>query len=307
MRREPAWRVFAGEFNDSSFEIKGRGEKAPSYVVTPLGAKINRLFAIGVLTDVENVSEGGEFLRAHISDPTGVFTLYSGQYQQEVTDILANIDPPVFVAVLGKAKTYSPEEGTLFVSIRPETVQEISVEIRDRWILETCKHTKDRVEAISEALKMNQPNIVDLRKLGFSRDLSDGVISAVNNYGKVDVHRYLNMVSESLQYLVPGQQKQMDLHREKKVDKPLTKKKPKEEKTESKKEDDGESEDSQEVENTVLKTIESLQGDDGASWDEIVKSCEKKGLDNDSIEEALTSLMDKGFIYEPVLGTIKTT
>ena len=59
MKREPAWRIFAGEYNDSTVEIKGSGEKTPSYVVTPLGCKVNRLFAIGVLTDVENVSEDG--------------------------------------------------------------------------------------------------------------------------------------------------------------------------------------------------------------------------------------------------------
>ncbi|MCK5261843.1 MAG: hypothetical protein KAJ44_06655, partial [Thermoplasmatales archaeon] len=79
MKRQPARRIFAGEYNDSTVEIKGSGEKTPSYVVTPLGSKVNRLFAIGVLTDVENVSEDGEFVRAHISDPTGVFTLYSGR------------------------------------------------------------------------------------------------------------------------------------------------------------------------------------------------------------------------------------
>jgi len=79
MKRQAAWRVFASEYNDSTVELKGEGEMAPNYVVTPLGAKVNRLFVIGVLTDVENVSEGGEFVRAHISDPTGVFTLYSGQ------------------------------------------------------------------------------------------------------------------------------------------------------------------------------------------------------------------------------------
>ena len=43
MKRETAWRVFAGEFNDSTVEIKGQGEMSPSYVVTPLGAKINRV------------------------------------------------------------------------------------------------------------------------------------------------------------------------------------------------------------------------------------------------------------------------
>ena len=40
MRREPAWRIFAAEYNDASLEIKGTGEKTPSYVVTPLGSKV---------------------------------------------------------------------------------------------------------------------------------------------------------------------------------------------------------------------------------------------------------------------------
>ena len=57
----------------------------------------------------------------------------------------------------------------------------------------------------------------------------------------------------------------------------------------------------------VLETIKSVEGDDGAPWDIIVEKCKKKGLDENTIEEALTSLMDKGFIFEPVLGTLKST
>ena len=53
--REPAWRVFASEFNASTLKIKGEGEKAPSYVVTPLGAMVNRLFIVGILTDIQNL------------------------------------------------------------------------------------------------------------------------------------------------------------------------------------------------------------------------------------------------------------
>lgn len=167
MKRETAWRIFAGEFNDSNVEIKGEGEMAPSYVVTPLGAKVNRLFIVGVLTDVENISEGGDLVRSHISDPTGVFTLYSGQYQPGVTEALSNIDVPAFVAVIGKSRTYSPEEGTLYVSVRPEKIMEVNAEVRDRWILETCKSTKDRIEAVLEAMKMENSNTQDLRKLGY--------------------------------------------------------------------------------------------------------------------------------------------
>jgi RPA family protein len=166
MKRETAWKIFAGEYNDSTVEIKGEGEMAPSYVVTPLGAKVNRLYIIGVLTDLENVSENGELIRAHISDPTGVFTLYSGQYQQEATDALSKIEVPAFVAVIGKARTYKPEEGTFYVSIRPEKIMEVSADIRDKWIIETCKNTRDRIEAVFEAMKMTESNAYELRKLG---------------------------------------------------------------------------------------------------------------------------------------------
>ena len=56
-----------------------------------------------------------------------------------------------------------------------------------------------------------------------------------------------------------------------------------------------------------MSTIKELEGDDGAAWDSIVEGCKKKGLDENAIEEALNSLMDKGFIFEPMLGTLKTT
>jgi hypothetical protein len=312
MKRQTAWRVFAGEYNDSTFEIKGEGEMTPSYIVTPLGAKVNRLFIVGVLTDVENVSEGGDLVRAHISDPTGVFTLYSGQYQQEVTDALSNVEVPAFVAVIGKTRTYTPEEGMLYVSVRPEKIMEVNAEVRDRWIIETCKNTKDRIEATFEAMKMSERNIEGLRKLGYNQELSEGILLALKNYGEVDLNKYIALIQESLQYLVPGKEKLPDLS----VDKKKEEKKEQEEEAETEEEsvlesetekEEEKSDEFEEVEKTVLETIKKIEGDDGAAWDSITEKCEKTGLDKDSIEEALTSLMDKGLIYEPVLGTIKTT
>ena len=138
MRREHAWRVFANEFNDAQFEEKGIGEMAPSYIITPLGAKVNKIFIVGVLTDVENVSEDGGFVRAHVSDPTGVFTLYSGQYQPEITEQLSLIEVPAFVAITGKSRAYIPEDGDmLYASVRPQQIAVVSADIRDQWIVET--------------------------------------------------------------------------------------------------------------------------------------------------------------------------
>ncbi len=322
MKRLPAWRVFAGEFNDSTVEIKGEGDMTPSYVVTPLGAKINRVFIIGVLTDVENISEEGELIRAHVSDPTGVFTIYSGQYQQEVTDALSKIDVPAFVAVIGKARTYSPEEGTLFVSIRPERVLEVSADVRDQWILETCKNTKDRIEAFLEASNMDESDAYQLKKLGYSQELSEGITYALKNYENVDLNRYVTLIQESLEYLTPGKETLPDLKIDEKKEETKEEEifeeedtieetremKVEEGKIEQNEESKEEEEDKfAEIEDTVLETIKQIEGEEGASWDKITEKCEKAGLEKDSIEEALTSLMDKGLIYEPILGIIKTT
>ena len=314
MKREAAWRIFAGEYNDSTLEIKGEGEMAPSYVVTPLGAKVNRIFVIGVLTDVENVSEDGDLVRAHISDPTGVFTLYSGSYQKEVTDALSGIQSPAFVAVIGKVRTYKPEDSDdIYVSIRPEKVMEVDANVRDKWILETCKNTKDRIEAVIEAMKMDESNEFELRKLGFSKDLSEGIVAALKAYKNIDLNKYVKIIQESLQYLVPGNteppktnkpKNQKEIEQEENVSEPKTQEPAPEEKTE---EDEESDKDFAEIEENVLKTIKKIEGDDGAAWDTITDNCEKQGLGKDTIEEALTSLMDKGLIYEPVLGTIKTT
>jgi RPA family protein len=331
VKRETAWRVFAGEYNDSTVEIRNEGEKTPSYVVTPLGAKINRLFIIGVLTDVENVSEGGDLLRAHVSDPTGIFTLYSGQFQPKATQALSDIEVPAFVAVIGKSRTYTPEEGVVYVSIRPERVIEVNAELRDHWILETCKKTKDRIEAITEATKMNQPNAYDLRKLGYSRELSEGIVTAMKNYQDVNVNKYLTLINESLQYLVPGkvtlpdltiEEKRDEIHKEKPLEEPKLdeKQEPSSEIKDSiesskkevkiepeKKVEETNDKEFEEIENNVLEIIKKIEGEDGASWDSITDKCEKAGIDKNSIEEAITSIMDKGLIYEPILGTIKTT
>lgn len=306
MKRELAWRVFAGEFNDATLEIKSEETMTPSYVVTPLGARVNRLFIVGVLTDVETVSEGGEFVRAHVSDPTGVFTLYSGQYQQEVTEKLSTIEAPAFVAVVGKIRTFVPEEGgTLYVSVRPESITEVNAKVRDQWILETCWKTKERIEAVVEATRMTEPRVQELQKLGYSRVLARGVISALKHYGDVNVQKYIGMIQEALEYLTPKRKELPVIETEVEPTGETTLQI--KDSVEVTGETEKETTDFEEIENKVLLIIKENEGEEGALWDTITEKCEKAGLGKDAIEEALTSLMDKGLIYEPVLGTLKTT
>lgn len=305
MKREFAWRMFAAEFNDAQYEEKGTGEMAPSYVITPLGGKVNRIFLVGVLTDVEPISEENGFVRAHVSDPTGIFTLYSGQYQPEITDQLTSIETPAFVAIMGKSRVYIPEEGDIiYTSVRPQQISMVTPKIRDEWIVETCKQTLERWNGMNEALKMSDNIAFELKKLGFGEYLSECIENAVHRYDQIDLDRYKNMVQEALQYVTEGASPTFESPKDGTLDSVG------EQKTQSTPlppDQQDKSDEMQEIEDTVLDVIRSVEGEEGALWDEITEECEKKGLDVDTIEEALNGLMEKGLIYEPVLGTIKTT
>jgi hypothetical protein len=189
---------------------------------------------------------------------------------------------------------------------------EVNAETRDRWILETCKNTRDRVEAVIEAMKMTETSISELKKLGYSTELSEGIVTALKNYENIDLDKYVTLIHESLQYLIPGKKTLPDIKIDEKIDeekeeKPIEEVIEDKEEIVAKKEEVEEEKGFEEIEKAVLETIKNLEGEDGAPWDSITEKCEKTGLDKDSIEEALNSLMDKGLIYEPVLGTIKTT
>jgi RPA family protein len=198
--RELAWRVFAKEFNDSFYLYTENGDRAPSYLITPLGAKINRIFIVGVVTEVENIgSEGKPNWRARVADRTGTFFIYAGQYDPEVVQQLVTIEPPAFVAVIGKPRVFRPENGTTLVSIRPELVQEVTKDSCENWILETCHHMKTRLEAVKHALELDPPTKENLEALGFDPKLVEGVMIAVEQYdhSSIDMDQYFDiMVSE---------------------------------------------------------------------------------------------------------------
>ncbi|NHN59255.1 MULTISPECIES: hypothetical protein [Halorussus] len=185
-RREVAWRVFAAEYDDADFDYsESDEERAPNYVVTPTGARVNRLFVVGVLTEIEQVSD--DVLRGRVVDPTGAFVLYAGQYQPDEMAFLENADPPAFVAVTGKARTFQPEDSDrVFTSIRPESINRVDAETRDRWTVQTAEQTLARVSAFADAVDSGERGD-DLRAAleagGADAGLAAGIPLAVDHYG----------------------------------------------------------------------------------------------------------------------------
>src|SRR5699024_5956437 len=184
--RETAYRVFAAEFEEANYSYaESDEERAPNYVVTPTGVRANRLFAVGVLTEIETV--GGEQLRARIVDPTGAFVVYAGQYQPEALSFLEATTPPAFVAVTGKARTYQPEDSNrVFTSVRPETTSEVDSETRDRFTVDAAERTAERVEIVRDALARDERGD-ELRTALQNEDieigLAAGISRAIEHYG----------------------------------------------------------------------------------------------------------------------------
>jgi RPA family protein len=145
--REVARRVFATEFNDASYTFKeSDDERAPVYLLLPTGERANRVFLVGTLTEKEDVGEDNEYWRGRIVDPTGTFFVYAGQYQPEAAGALRELEPPAYVAVVGKPRTYETDDGSVNVSVRPESITAVDAATRDRWVVETADRTLARLD-----------------------------------------------------------------------------------------------------------------------------------------------------------------
>ncbi|WP_066414523.1 hypothetical protein [Halorubrum aethiopicum] len=183
--REVAHRLFAAEFDDASLSYsESDEERAPNYVVTPTGARVNRLFVAGVLTEVERVND--QTSRGRVVDPSGAFVTYAGQYQPDEQAFLERADPPAFVALTGKARTFEPEDSNrVFTSVRPESLNEVDAEVRDRWVVSAAERTLDRLAVLERALASDLRG-EELRGAleagGASASLAAGIPKALAHY-----------------------------------------------------------------------------------------------------------------------------
>lgn len=190
-QREVARRVFAAEYDDATLShSESDEERAPNYVITPTGARINRMFVVGVLTAVERVNE--EMLRARIADPTGAFVAYAGQYQPDALAFFERTDPPAFVALTGKARTFQPEDGDrVYTSVRPESINEVDADTRDRWIVRTAEMTLERLAVTAEARSTDARGddlAAALRNAGVDPSTATGIALALDHYGTTEAY-----------------------------------------------------------------------------------------------------------------------
>ncbi|WP_293027679.1 hypothetical protein [Natronococcus sp.] len=184
--REIAYRLFAAEYDDASLSYaESDEERAPNYVITPTGARLNRVFVAGTLTEVTSVND--EMVRARVVDPTGAFVVYAGQYQPDELATLESIEPPAFVAVTGKARTFQPDDADrVYTSIRPESIATVDADTRDRWVVSAAEQTLERIGAYAAATTLDADGdaLADaLVENGVESGLADGIPLAIDHYG----------------------------------------------------------------------------------------------------------------------------
>ncbi len=294
MNRETAWRLFASELNSSSFSSKGEEEMSPFYVITKLGAVVNRVLVAGVLTEKENIGNEEEPLwRGRIQDVNGSFFINVGKFQPEAASAIADLEVPSFVAVVGKVRTYTTDDQRVFVSVRPETIVQVEEEVRNQWILSAANSLWERLLKMKKAMAVNSTSKKDLIDAGFSEDEAEGIDMALNNYGVPTSSYYVRTIQDALRMLLPNNSidfgfpenigpDEIDIDPEQSVA------------------------GRQDMEDAVLRIITELDTDGrGAPRDEVERSAEAEGISATELEEISDALMDKGMVYEPDLKRLK--
>lgn len=286
--REVAQRLFSKEFNDSTLSLTSISSddtpdlNSPNLLISPTGMRINRVFVAGVITEVENLgSETGkerDLWRARISDPTGVFMVYAGQYQPEAAIFLSTVEVPSYVAVVGKARIYEPEKGSVFISIRPEEINNVESTIRDRWVVDTADLTLKRLDLLSDVFsggKHGEDLAESMKLKGIDSDSSEAIQDAIEFYGTDQ--KYISEFKQSMREALlsikenAGVQMKQNDH----------------------------------AENMILEVLEELDEGKGVQYSCLLEEVKSRGIPEEVADAGVRSLLAKGECYEPKQGILK--
>jgi len=261
-------------------EVNVEGGRTRNYFITPTGAKVYRTVLSGVLMEKENIgSEDAPLYRLRLADPTGGISFTVGRFQPSLLKEMENLPIPTFAVVIGKVRSFESRRGDEVLSLNPETITICSKEERDQWILMAAR------EALVRRWRLEGCDQLPVEGLGRipvheprggeeMEDLSDAVIKKA----------LLSVNSSHFIKVMEGGRKPICASDE---------------------EEDQEGHPYEEYEGMVLEMIRDLDGGEGARWNELVSYVEEKRLSRDIIEEVISSLLDKGLLYEPVLGYLK--
>ena len=314
-RRQTAIRLFAREFYESSLPDGGQGEYDPRFVVTKLGARVNRMFVAGVIERLERRdTERGPMFSGAVRDPTGLHLWSVGSFRPELhiemEELVARFEggDRFLMACIGKSNHYTTEDGGFRCRMQMEDYAIIDREIYANWLVETADQTMRRIDALSKAKSAENTDANALRDAGVPTDLIDGLGLALNHYGEWDAEGYKVGVLQALS-AAEGRVVSFEEHEAESSGTNVVEETVEEtvEEVPDSSEKIPDQADSSDVESVVLEIIKTHAGAEGIDYDSIMKHCAERGLsDEDAIEDTIYALRDdKCEIMEPRFGWFK--
>ena len=297
--RQSAVRLFAQEYRDASLTEEGSGEYDPSFVITKIGAKINRALVCGVIDRMERrEGDSGPNYSGHVRDPTGSYLFSVASFQPELhpdfEELLARFESGdrFLLALVGKARWFETEDGGMFTSLRAEEFTVIDRECYTNWLVETAEATLRRIDAHSTSLEADLTPAA-LEAAGIPRDLVEGLILARGHYGDFDPEGYrvgvlqaLSMATGRTSLMEPPQPTATTL-----------------EETASQAPESSEpaAEPGDAIE-LILETVRSRDTGEGVEYNDLVTALVHGGHSRESAEDAIDQARDQGEVMEPRFG-----
>jgi len=297
VKRQPALHMFASEYGESTLSEKGSGEFDPSFVVTKLGSRVNRVIVAGLLERIEgrDVANGSVIYQGQLRDPSGINYFSVGDYvsdsvKEMTIQLTARIESgePILVLMVAKTRLYQTEEGAIYTSLRPEEMCVIDAQRYASWLAKTSQSLMERMSTYITSLDF-EPNSESLSKSEMSESQILGLIASRNHYGDVDLEHYRLNVMQALDIA------------EGKLD-AATKPAPQRLLVEDSVEVDSKSDHKPDLEAAIVDIITKLDQGDGVEFETILVNAEARGFQRTIAEEKLEELSDNGTVHEPAFG-----
>ena len=283
--REPAVRLFSEEYNQAHLHQPGVEQFDPSYLVSRLGAKINRVLVAGILERLERRSnDNGISYDGEIVDAMGRNYFRVAHFQPELHDRTEQLTQrfeegeTLFVLMIAKARHYAnPEDGAIYNSLRPEELAVIDRSRYVEWVLEAADATLSRMGEVnrSKDLEATPQAMVDG---GIPMHRVQPLLDARAFYGDhFDSEPYGLGVLQALDAAEAGAQFEGS---DSSADAVSTI-------------------DSQALRGLIIKTIRDRDSGSGVEYNDVVTACQQAGAVQGDIDETIEVLEGEGVIFEP--------
>ena len=296
VRRQPAWHMLASEFSEASLNEKGSGEYDPSFVITKLGAKVNRVIVAGLLErlEVRETSNGSTLYQGQMRDPSGLHYFSVGDYASESMRELTlslvektEVGEPVLLLMTAKSRWYQTDEGAVYTSLRPEEACEIDAKTYALWLTRASEGTLQRMKIHNDSLSA-EPTKEGLKAAGVPDHMIDGLLLSRNHYGEFDTETYTLNVMQALD-IAEGR---MDA-----ASQPAPAPQ-----TTLEGSDSSDASDEDDVKETLVAIIAQLDQGDGVDFETVLTNADARGIDRQLAESKLDELSNEGTLHEPRFG-----